>query len=51
MKIILAIGPHPDDIELGCFGTLSRFVKEGNDIHFLVLTKGEAGVIDRKSVV
>jgi len=45
MKEILAIGPHPDDIELGCFGTLSRFVKEGNDIHFLVLTKGEAGVI------
>jgi LmbE family N-acetylglucosaminyl deacetylase len=43
MKNILAIGPHPDDIELGCFGTLSRFKDEGDDIFFLVLTNGEAG--------
>ena len=25
MKKILAIGAHPDDIELGCAGTLRRF--------------------------
>lgn len=38
---ILAIGPHPDDVELGCFGTLSRMKKEGHEVHILVLTKGE----------
>lgn len=43
MKKILAIGPHPDDIELGCFGTMARFSKEGNEVNFLVLTKGEGG--------
>jgi len=37
---ILAIGPHPDDIELGCFGTLARFKKEGSQLEFLVLTYG-----------
>ena len=39
-KKILAIGPHPDDIELGCFGTLAR-LSEQNQIYFLVLTDGE----------
>ncbi|MBW7954468.1 PIG-L family deacetylase [Candidatus Gracilibacteria bacterium] len=43
MKKILAIGPHPDDIELGCFGTMCRYASEGDDINFLVLTKGEGG--------
>ncbi len=46
MKTILAIGPHPDDIELGCFGTLARFSDEGNSINFLILTKGEGGALD-----
>jgi LmbE family N-acetylglucosaminyl deacetylase len=45
MKKILAIGPHPDDIELGCFGSLAKFAKEGNEIHFLLLTKGEGGTL------
>lgn len=43
MKTILAIGPHPDDIELWCFGTLCRYAEEGDTIHFLVLTKWEWG--------
>lgn len=46
MKKILAIGPHPDDIELGCFGTLARYTKEGNEVNFLVLSKGEGGTED-----
>lgn len=39
-KTILAIGPHPDDLEIGCFGTLARLSKE-NKIFLLILTKGE----------
>jgi LmbE family N-acetylglucosaminyl deacetylase len=46
MKKILAIGPHPDDIELGCFGTMARYTKEGNEVNFLVLSKGEGGTED-----
>jgi len=40
---ILAIGAHPDDIELGCFGALARFHSGGAEIAFLVLTDGEDG--------
>lgn len=43
MKRILAIGPHPDDIELGCFGTMAKCKKNGDEVSFLVLTKGEGG--------
>lgn len=43
MKKILAIWPHPDDIELWCFGTMCKLAGEGNEVHFLVLSKGEWG--------
>jgi len=39
---ILAVGAHPDDIELGCGATLALFKKKGHEIYLLVLTKGEA---------
>jgi len=39
-KRIMAIGPHPDDIELGCFGTLAKFKSMGGDLAFVVLTLG-----------
>ncbi|MBP9812780.1 PIG-L family deacetylase [Candidatus Gracilibacteria bacterium] len=42
-KKVLAIGPHPDDIELSCFGTMCRLAAEGHEIHFLVLSRGEGG--------
>ena len=38
---VLAIGAHPDDIELGAGGTIARHVKEGDEVHFLVITSGE----------
>jgi LmbE family N-acetylglucosaminyl deacetylase len=39
---ILAVGAHPDDIELGCGATLALFKRKGHEVYFLVLTKGEA---------
>ncbi|TAM69473.1 MAG: PIG-L family deacetylase [Microbacteriaceae bacterium] len=37
--VVLAIGAHPDDIEIGCGGTLLAFGERGDvDIHTLVLT-------------
>jgi LmbE family N-acetylglucosaminyl deacetylase len=40
---ILAIGPHPDDIEFGCAPILIKEVRNGNDVKMLVLSRGEAG--------
>lgn len=42
-KKILAIGAHPDDIELGCGGTLARCRERGDEITFLTLTVGGKG--------
>jgi LmbE family N-acetylglucosaminyl deacetylase len=41
MKKILAIGAHPDDIELGCGGTLCQLASSGAEIVAVFLTKGE----------
>ncbi|MEM2507017.1 MAG: PIG-L deacetylase family protein [Nitrososphaeria archaeon] len=38
---VLAVGAHPDDIELGAGGTIARHVLEGDDVYFLILTYGE----------
>lgn len=44
MKIdILAVGAHPDDIELSCSGTLLREVDLGKTVGLLDLTRGELG--------
>ncbi len=44
MKLdILAIGVHPDDVELGCSGTLLNELKLGKKTGILDLTQGELG--------
>ncbi len=44
MKVdILAIGVHPDDVELGCSGTLINEIKKGKKVAILDLTQGELG--------
>ncbi|HRY29191.1 MAG TPA: PIG-L family deacetylase [Elusimicrobiota bacterium] len=40
---VLAIGPHPDDLEYGCGGTLAKLSDKGHRIHLLVITKGGMG--------
>jgi len=40
---LLAVGPHPDDIEFGCAPVLLKETRAGNSVHLLVLTRGEAG--------
>lgn len=40
---ILAIGPHPDDIEFGCGGTLLKYAACGHSVSMLVLTDGAYG--------
>ena len=38
MNKVLVISPHPDDETLGCGGTLIRHKKEGDEIHWLIMT-------------
>lgn len=39
----MAVGVHPDDIELSAAGTVARHILMGNSVAFLDLTKGELG--------
>ncbi|HEY8367296.1 MAG TPA: PIG-L family deacetylase, partial [Bacteroidia bacterium] len=40
---ILAFGAHPDDVELGCGGTLIKHVKLGKKVGIIDLTLGQLG--------
>lgn len=40
---ILAVGAHPDDIEVGCGGTLIKYAQRGHNIFLLLISKGEMG--------
>ncbi len=44
--IILALGAHPDDIELGCGASLLRYKVEGHETHGIVFSNGEGGLHD-----
>ena len=39
---ILAIGAHPDDIELGCGGLLLKAARQGHNVFMYILTRGSA---------
>lgn len=44
MKLdILAFGAHPDDVELGCSGTIAKEVSLGKKVGIVDLTRGELG--------
>ena len=40
---VLAIGAHPDDVELGCGGTVRKMVEQGYRVGVMDLTEGELG--------
>ena len=40
---ILAIGAHPDDVELGCSATLAKEISRGKKVGIIDLTRGELG--------
>lgn len=44
MKVdILAFGAHPDDVELGCGGSIAKAVSQGKSVGIIDLTRGELG--------
>lgn len=40
---VLAVGAHPDDVELGCGGTIARLAGAGHAVGLVDLTAGELG--------
>ncbi|MEA5032197.1 MAG: PIG-L family deacetylase [Sphaerochaeta sp.] len=43
---ILAIGAHPDDVEICCFGTLARCVERGDSVVVCSVTNGNQGHVE-----
>lgn len=43
MNRILALAAHPDDVEIGCGGTLASYVERGAEVHLFVATEGGRG--------
>ncbi len=42
-QVVLMVGAHPDDIELGCAGFILKLKASGAQVHGLTLTRGERG--------
>ncbi len=42
-KRVLAIGAHPDDVEIGCGGALAKHYADYDVLHILTLSRGAAG--------
>jgi Uncharacterized proteins, LmbE homologs len=40
---VLAVGCHPDDLEIGCGGTLAKFAKQGNKVTMCHMANGNMG--------
>src|SRR5579872_1272428 len=38
---VVAVAPHPDDLEITCGGTLAKLVRQGYRVGMLDLTSGE----------
>jgi LmbE family N-acetylglucosaminyl deacetylase len=43
---VLAVGAHPDDVEIGAGGLLLKEVRSKNEVYIYILTYGEAGGTD-----
>lgn len=43
---ILAVGCHPDDLEIGCYGTLAKYVKLGHEVAVCHIANGDMGHVE-----
>src|SRR5947209_6488457 len=42
----LAVFAHPDDVDFGAAGTVARWVREGWDVRYVCVTRGQKGAWD-----
>jgi len=40
---VLAVGCHPDDLEIGCGGTLAKYVRNGDKVFMCIVASGNVG--------
>ena len=43
---VLVVVAHPDDVDFGAAGTVARWVDDGLDVAYLLVTRGDAGGFD-----
>lgn len=43
---VLAISAHPDDFEFACAGSVARWVDEGAEVTYVIVTDGSTGTVD-----
>ena len=43
---VLIFSPHPDDSELGCGGTVSKWASMGSEVNYVICTNGDKGSND-----
>jgi len=43
---VLGVFAHPDDVDFGAGGTIARWVSEGLDVAYVIVTRGDAGGFD-----
>jgi LmbE family N-acetylglucosaminyl deacetylase len=43
---VLAVFAHPDDVDFGSGGTVARWVAEGLEVAYVIITRGDAGGFD-----
>jgi LmbE family N-acetylglucosaminyl deacetylase len=48
-KRVLAVGAHPDDVEIMCSGTLFALRRLGYEIHVITMTSGDCGSIEHSA--
>lgn len=48
---VLVVAAHPDDIEFGAAGTVARWVDEGAEVRYLLVTRGDKGSEDPRADV
>ena len=44
---VMVVVAHPDDAEFGCGGSVVKWVREGNEVTYVILTNGDKGSSDR----
>ena len=43
----MVVTAHPDDAEFGCSGTVARWISEGTQVVYVLVTDGSKGTEDR----
>jgi LmbE family N-acetylglucosaminyl deacetylase len=46
VKRVLAVFAHPDDVDFGGGGTVARWIADGIEVAYLIVTRGDAGGFD-----